>query len=147
MVYHDPQNKANFKELFVLEESWGKESAKTASTQLVKAGEIKALGSWTIDSSQEIIILGKPKKYTSCVLAVCEEPKYDNQIESHPLKSLDDLTDRIRGKQEVGSRSKRQPEHRDCLLETPAVKKIWQSKLARNTEPTSTHQEECCHSK
>ncbi|KAK0239388.1 hypothetical protein EDD85DRAFT_787680 [Armillaria nabsnona] len=123
LVYHDPQNEANFKELFVLEESWGKESAKMASAQLVEAGEIRALGSWTIDSSQEIIILGEPKKYTSCVLAVYEEPKYDNRIESHPPKSSEDLTDRTKGKQ-AGSRLKRRPEHRNRLLETPAVKKI-----------------------
>ncbi len=58
----------------MLEESWGKESAKTASAQLVEAGEFRALGFWTIDSGLEIIILGEPKKYMSYVLAVYDEP-------------------------------------------------------------------------
>ncbi|PBK85962.1 hypothetical protein ARMGADRAFT_1035943 [Armillaria gallica] len=55
LVYHDPRNAKNYKELFVLEENWKKEATKLVVMHLAKTGIISANRAWKINAGQEIV--------------------------------------------------------------------------------------------
>ncbi|SJL18085.1 uncharacterized protein ARMOST_21657 [Armillaria ostoyae] len=140
LVYHDPRNPKNYKELFVLEEDWKKETAKQAVTHLARTGGICTNGAWKIDAGQEIVILGEPKRYTSCMLVVNETEKGEGAEEDQKTPRTPGVpTNEIRQKISAGLGLKRQPKQWFCAQDTPAVRKIRQSKPTINTETTTTH--------
>ncbi len=141
LVYHDPQDAQNYKELFVLEEKWEKESAKTAITHLVKTDELNHVGAWRIEPGQELIILGKPEKYMSCMLAVDRD--WGEQDRTMDLGTSSTAQHQPSMRTVIA----RQSEPLSQYQEKPAVGKIRQVESMTNKELPTTHQEEHCHSK
>ncbi len=120
LVYHDPQDTQNYKELFVLEENWKKEANKMAVMHLVKTKEINNVGAWKIEARQEIVILSEPKGYLLYMLIL--ERGEDDRLGSKRLETPSPMQHQT-SDPEIGIQIERPANHRDHSPDMSAARK------------------------